>query len=386
MNEGGEIPRLAMLAIGLAVAGVLLCPAEAAAAALPPVTGQFIAAGIEHDAWRDEPGRRVEIAQSSSWRRETRRTEEGTSNAYNDSQSQVSVTWFRAHDGGREVLSAHIARISGYSSVSHAVTDRTDRLFGERCTIWEGQFTHRDPPPRRSYETCVTADGIIFWQRFHHRDGAMRETFRLTRLDRGDVRGVEIMPPRHIFEWPRWRDASGVPAAGGGDLEIELASPPPEENIPIQTDSETVRVSGAWTYTQTVDGGASRSWRIEAPTLRLNYTESEQDAADRRLQIWRGPASEYERLDHASSVEPARGGQILGLSCQWVNTMIVSHGSITACRTHDGVTLARRQVCDGARGGNCYFDVRATRLSRDPIPESALAPPPQAFDWPSAPD
>jgi hypothetical protein len=375
MVQGTQVLSLAiMLSIAVALPGQ--------AQDLPSVTAQFFATAVYHDAWRDEPGRQVEIAQSAHWRRETFRTEEGLSNNYTDSQSGAAITWYRAHDDSREVLSAHVERPgSAYQSVSYAMTDRSDHLLGERCTVWEGEFRNTGMPRQRSYETCVTSDGLILWQRFHHRDGAVREVFRLTSLDRRTVRADEIMPPRRIFQPETWRDAAPR-TPSEDDLEIELVSSPNDERQP-EPDTETVRAGGGWIYTHTVDGDRSNAWRIEAPTLRLHYTEADENSGGRRLMLWRAPADFFERSEYAGPIEPPREDEILGRRCQWFNTMIVSHRSLTACRTDDGLVLARREVCDGARGGVCHFDVRATAISRGPLAESAMALPAQAFNWPS---
>lgn len=166
MDEGDGLPELAAIALGVTISVVIAVnvlsevpwpdlfperhverppsaerPAvhrpvrdDQVAVPLPPITAQFVAAGIERDAWRDEPGRPVEIAQSANWRRETRSTADGVNNAYSDRQTGASITWFLATDGSREALSAEVARNpSSYSPVTYANAGRTEQ--GARRTV-----------------------------------------------------------------------------------------------------------------------------------------------------------------------------------------------------------------------------------------------------------
>lgn len=224
----------------------------------------------------------------------------------------------------------------------------------------------------------------MLWQRFHHRDGSVREVFRLQSLQRRHVPTAEATPPAHIYQWSHWRDAAGGFEPSNDNLLVELRSPPPEEGAPAQGDSQTVRTRGAWTFTHTIDGGAYEDWRMETPRLRFSYMVDEQHTAARRLQIWRGPMDQPERLAGEGALEPMSTETIVGQRCTWYDLGSPSHSSTTGCRTSDGILLARKHVCDGARGGHCYFDVRAIRLSRDPISDAAMTPPQQAFVWPGA--
>ncbi|MEJ0060790.1 MAG: hypothetical protein WDM79_14955 [Terricaulis sp.] len=126
------VSALAWPDIGLARAQRL----EPQVGRLPRVAAQFIAVGIEHDVWRDTPGRHVEIAQMTRWRRETRQVQDWRNTHYYDSETGASVTWFLTHDAAREVLTANVDRgSSGYSSVSYSQTTRSQRVLGEQCNV-----------------------------------------------------------------------------------------------------------------------------------------------------------------------------------------------------------------------------------------------------------
>jgi hypothetical protein len=348
--------------------------------ALPPVTAQYVAVAMRGPAYSDAPHQRIEIMHGERWLREQRTEGESVFVTFQHLQENTWITWVRGADGADKGLAASFERRPATASVTdmfYTNTERTDTALGERCTIWEGDYAFENMRrPYSGWATCITEDGIRLWSRGRDFEGRERVTSRLLSLQRRSLSAAETSPPERLFRWSTWRgDVEATPAH---NLSVDLASPRGEAQ---QGDSETVRQRGTWRYTHSVDGDRRRTWTITGPDILFSYNEWNFHLPARNLGISRGPPQYSARATDVPLLQPPRTETIAGLRCRWFDTLGTSHSSSAACRTDDGLTLAHWSRGDGVRGGDEYFSVRATRISRDPLPAPSLAPPPQAFDW-----
>jgi len=346
----------------------------------PPVVVQYIATETRGAPRLGQRHQRVDIVRGENWTREETSQDQGVSVRFRQARSNASIVWRRNADGADAALTALYERMPAQLSeapdfVSYS-TGRAAEALGERCAIWEVDYVReerRRPYTRSSW--CITDDGIRLWSRGRDLEGREHVTAQLVSLQRRDVAPEEVAPPARLFQWETWRDeAEPAPAH---NLRIDMVSRPGA----YQPDSESIRERGAWRYRHTVDG-AQRSWRITSPHLVFDYSEGRSAlVVTRNLRVVRDPPTRREDDLRGPLIEPVRAEFIAWHWCRWHRMSAPSHTSAKACITRDGLILARTVAGDGGRGGLHYFSVRATNVSRAPLPISALAPPPQAFDW-----
>lgn len=353
-------------------------------ATLPPLTAQYVATGEQGPAHHNDPLERFEVVRGAHWVREEKLEDGLVQVHFSHIASGNWVAWSRSADGVREALTARFEappRGGRHTDMFFTNTGAVAVALGERCTIWVGDRAR--PEHRRRYTpftTCITDDGIRLWSRGRDFEGNERVTSRLLTLERRAVSAEEEAPPAHLFQWSTWRGESE--AAPAHNLSIDMSSPRVRNPNAIQQyDSEIVRERGAWRYVHSVDGGASESWTITSPHLFFSYVEGEFLQRTRELTVSRTPRPSG-GTDHFVLLDPPRTETLAGIRCRWFDTAPgMHHGSASACISRDNLTLARGSFGDGAMGGNHAFSVRATRVSRDPLPASVMTPPARAFEW-----
>ena len=350
-------------------------------AELPPITAEYVASVVWRSAHQAE--RRTEIVYAGGWKVEHSTTDEDDARSYYEHlRSGEYFTWTRNSDRTREWFSADEREPRDRVEVAYTNTGQTRHEGAETCTIWSARW--RDPPSygeNRPWRMCITGDGIMLWSREHHLPE--RETFRVLALERRTISAAEVRPPALLFDWRYW---SAGPDPSGDDLAVDMFSPPDAS----QHDEQILRVRGAWTSTVINDDPGSRRHEISGPNLYFQYYLHEETRAlrpgemrtfrSRHMDISRQPRREPPPRG-GTLVTPRRSETILGRRCEWYDLPAPSHSFSTECRTRDGFTLAIHGGGDGARGGDRVFSVRATRVSRDLLPASAVVPPAEAFSW-----
>lgn len=342
-------------------------------AELPPITAEYVAS-VVCPAY--QPERRAEVIYGGGWSVEHSTTDAGDRHShYEHLASGAHFGWTRSEDRARELVSVSEREPRPAEAVAYTNTGRTRREGAETCTIWTGRWrsqpSYGERPP---WQMCITDDGIRLWSRIQEYDLPERESYRVTSLERRAISAAEARPPAQLLDWRYWRGSEE--RSGAGDLAVDMASAPSVG----QQDEQVLRIRGEWTSTFINDNPHGRHWIITGPNVYLHYIAYEGRA--RSLDISRGRQRSGQMT--GTLCDPPRSETIVGRRCDWFDLPAPSHSFATECRTRDGLTLAIHSGGDGVQGGDGLLDVRATRVSRAPLPASAVAPPAEAFQWPGS--